>query len=74
MKARDRFRRPFDLTKRECDVLEQMAEGGTVPEMAARLYMARATCKQHRDSIYRKMDVHTAAAAVAKGFREGLLE
>lgn len=73
MKARDRFTRPFDLTDRECDVLEQMAEGGTVADIAARLFIARATCKQHRDSIYRKMGVHSSAAAVAKGFRAELL-
>jgi DNA-binding NarL/FixJ family response regulator len=53
------------LTKREADVLNLLAEGMTDRQIADQLFIEPTTVKFHRDSIYRKLGVHTRAAAGA---------
>ncbi|MFC8597292.1 response regulator [Isoptericola sp. NPDC057191] len=62
------------LTPRELEVLALVADGTTNRAAGARLHLSEATVKTHLISIYAKLGVGDRAAAVAVGFRRGLLE
>jgi DNA-binding NarL/FixJ family response regulator len=61
------------LSPRELEVLALVADGATNRAVAARLHLSEATVKTHLLSIYTKLGVGDRAAAVAEGFRRGLL-
>jgi DNA-binding NarL/FixJ family response regulator len=61
------------LTSRELEVLALVADGATNRAAGARLHLSEATVKTHLLSIYAKLGVGDRAAAVAEGFRRGLL-
>jgi DNA-binding NarL/FixJ family response regulator len=62
------------LTPRELEVLALVADGATNRAAGARLHLSEATVKTHLLSIYAKLGVGDRAAAVAEGFRRGLLD
>ncbi|TCO53174.1 response regulator [Actinocrispum wychmicini] len=61
------------LSQRELEVLELVAAGTTNREAAAKLFISEATVKTHLLNIYGKLGVSDRAAAVAEGFKRGLL-
>lgn len=67
---RARFAR---LSRRERQVLEMIAQGYTTVEIAERLYISRNTVKGIVADVFARLEVSTRAAAVAAGFRLGLL-
>lgn len=71
----DRVRTPEAslLSPRELQVLGLVADGATNREAGARLHLSEATVKTHLLSVYGKLGVGDRAAAVAEGFRRGLL-
>jgi DNA-binding CsgD family transcriptional regulator len=62
------------LTPRELDVLRLLAGGCTYSQAAGRLGISPHTVVTHLKNAYRKLDAHTAACAVARAIRYGLLE
>lgn len=62
------------LSPRELEVLALVADGATNRAAGARLHLSEATVKTHLLSIYAKLGVGDRAAAVAEGFRRGLLK
>ena len=62
------------LTGREVQVLRLIAHGCTYAQAAAQLGMSAHTVGTHMKSAYRKLDVHSAPAAVMRAVRLGLLE
>ena len=62
------------LTPREREVLDFIAEGLSIPSIAAELYVAPSTIKTHVQRLYEKLGVSDRAAAVASAMRRGLLE
>jgi DNA-binding CsgD family transcriptional regulator len=64
---------PRTLTRRELEVLQLAANGATGNAIAQRLVVSPSTVKTHFENIYRKLDVPDRAAAVACGFRAGLI-
>ncbi|WP_233243818.1 response regulator [Paraconexibacter algicola] len=64
----------IELTDREREVLELIAEGRSAPEIAGELYLAPATVKSHLHTLYTKLGVSDRAAAVAVAFRRGVLQ
>jgi DNA-binding NarL/FixJ family response regulator len=54
-------------------VLALVADGATNRAAGDRLHLSEATVKTHVLSIYAKLRVGDRAAAVAEGFRRGLL-
>ena len=52
------------LTAREIDVVRLLADGCTYGRVAQRLGISEHTVCSHIKNLYRKLDVHTAAAAV----------
>ena len=61
------------LTPRELDVLRQIAGGCTYAQAATRLGVSQHTIVTHVKNAYRKLDVHSAAAAVMRVVQLGLL-
>jgi two-component system nitrate/nitrite response regulator NarL len=55
-------------------VLNFIAQGYSIPAIAAELYLAPSTVKTHVQRLYEKLGVGDRAAAVAAAMRRGLLE
>lgn len=60
------------LTPREVDVLRLLATGCTCSQAAQRLGISPHTVVTHIKNAYRKLDVHSAAAAVMRAVQLGL--
>ncbi|MEK2472635.1 response regulator transcription factor [Streptomyces noursei] len=62
------------LSERERQVLRGFAEGKSIPQVAAELYLGASTVKTHTQRLYEKLGVSDRAAAVAEAMRRRLLE
>jgi DNA-binding CsgD family transcriptional regulator len=62
------------LTPRELEVVALAAEGHSGPQIAQELVLSPATVNTHFKNIYRKLEVRTRAAAVAKAMRLGMID
>jgi DNA-binding CsgD family transcriptional regulator len=61
------------LTAREAQLLQLLAAGCTYSRAADRLGVSHNTVASHIKNLYRKLQVHSAAAAVMRGLRLGLV-
>jgi DNA-binding NarL/FixJ family response regulator len=73
MRRRMRYTPVTVLTSRERDVLALIAEGKTVKEIAARLFISPKTAEHHRARICGKLGVRTTAHLVRFAVRLGLI-
>jgi two-component system nitrate/nitrite response regulator NarL len=62
------------LSEREREIVELVADGHSVSEIASRLYLSPATVKTHLQRVYQKLGVSDRAAAVAEAMRRGIVE
>ena len=62
------------LTNREREILGLFAEGLGTDAISGRLGISRVTVRNHAQRILAKLGVHSRLAAVAQGYREGLIE
>ncbi|MBN1669295.1 MAG: hypothetical protein JW862_19535 [Anaerolineales bacterium] len=62
-----------ELSEREIEVLELIANGYSNKEIADTLYIALSTVKSHINNIYRKLDVSKRTQAVARARELSLL-
>ena len=60
------------LTCREVDVLGLLARGCTYSQVGDRLCMSVHTVESHVKNVYRKLEVHSARAAVWRAVELGL--
>ena len=65
---------PPQLTEREQQVLNFVAQGLSAPDIGKRIHLSTTTVKSHLHSLYEKLGVSDRAAAVAEAMRRGLLE
>jgi DNA-binding NarL/FixJ family response regulator len=63
-----------NLTPREMEALEMLAEGLSNKQIAARLSISEHTAKFHVNSILNKLGAGTRTEAVMRGLRRGLLK
>ncbi|MEZ5379633.1 MAG: response regulator transcription factor [Acidimicrobiales bacterium] len=70
---RDKEARNNDLSIRELDVLELLAEGLSNRAIAQRLHLSEATVKTHLAHIYKKLDVENRTAAVIAANTTGII-
>lgn len=68
-----RRRASTDLTSREIEVLELLAEGVSTQEIAERLYVSTNTVRNHAQSILMKLGVHSRLEAVSTAVRQGVI-
>lgn len=61
------------LTRREVDVLQQLAEGKRAAEIADELEISPKTVASHVQSIFAKLGVRSRAQAVARAYERGLV-
>ncbi|MCH9643160.1 MAG: response regulator transcription factor [Actinomycetia bacterium] len=61
------------LSPREREVLALIAQGRSIPAMAAELFLAPSTVKTHVQRLYEKLGVSDRGAVVAEAMRRGLL-
>lgn len=63
----------YELTKREMEVLEQIAKGLSYDQISDNLFISYGTARKHVENIYRKMKVHNKIEAVEKAKKGGLI-
>ena len=61
------------VSAREIEVLQLIAQGASPPEVAAELFISVKTVKNHLSSIYEKLDARDRTQAVLKGLRIGII-
>ena len=64
---------PHDLTKREVEILQLVAEGHSNSQLARMLWVTEQTVKFHLSNIYRKLDVANRTEASRWAQLNGLL-
>jgi DNA-binding CsgD family transcriptional regulator len=57
--------RPFDLTIRQLELIKLMAEGLSIPQIAAQMVIEIGTVDAHRYNAYRRMGATSRDEAVA---------
>ncbi|HLR08869.1 MAG TPA: response regulator transcription factor [Bacillota bacterium] len=62
------------LTKRECEVLQLLAEGKSNRGVSEALYISEKTVKNHVSSILQKMNVTDRTQAVVQAIRKGWVD
>ena len=60
------------LTSREREVVQLLAEGGTIKQIALRLHVSHKTVEAHRLRIMNKLKIDTAARLTKYAIQEGL--
>ena len=65
--------RDRNLTDRELQVLQLIAQGLQFKEIASNLLLSTHTVRDYARSLFVKLDVNDRAGAVAVGFQTGLL-
>ena len=66
--------RRFELSRREADVLVQLAEGKTNIEISETLSISVSTVKTRLENIYYKLNVNTRTAAALRALKESVAE
>ncbi len=61
-----------NLTAREREVLQLIAEGKTIKEIASTLHVSVKTVETHRQQIMNKLDIYSVAELTKYAIREGL--
>ncbi|HEX2048384.1 MAG TPA: response regulator transcription factor [Acidimicrobiales bacterium] len=64
---------PPVISAREEEVLQLVADGLSLPEVAAALYISVKTVKNHLASIYAKLDARDRTQAVLRAVRMGII-
>jgi len=62
------------LTERETEVLQRVAKGFTLPEIAQQFGLSRHTVADYIKQIYRKLNVSSRAEAALEAARRGLVQ
>lgn len=55
----------YNLSKREIEILEKVADGFTYNQIAEKLFISAKTARKHIENIYHKLHVHSKLEAVA---------
>ncbi|WP_107039018.1 response regulator [Brumimicrobium mesophilum] len=63
----------INLTKREQEILEQIAKGLNHHQIAANLVISSSTVRKHIENVYKKMQVHNKVEAIQKGIKNKLI-
>ena len=60
-----------NLTDREIEVLQLLADGNTGKEISGKLFISEQTVKHHLTNIRDRLDTYTTVHSLAVAFREG---
>jgi len=62
-----------NLSSREREVLQLLAEGNTVKDIASKLHLSIKTIETHRRQIMEKLEMHSVADLTKYAIKEGLI-
>jgi DNA-binding NarL/FixJ family response regulator len=65
---------PVELTQREAEVLQLIAEGYANKQIAAELGLSVKTVEKHRQQVMQKLDIHNIAGLVRHAAAKGIIE
>ena len=68
----DQNKNAIELTRREREILQLIAEGSTTKEIAMQLHIALDTVHVHRNNIMQKLDIHKQAGLIRYALKEGI--
>jgi DNA-binding NarL/FixJ family response regulator len=68
------FKKAAELTSREREVLQMVAEGMANKQTAAELGIGTKTVEKHREHLMRKLDIHTTAGLTRYAIGAGIVE
>jgi len=63
-----------ELTQREAEVLQLIAEGYANKQIAAELGLSVKTVEKHRQQVMQKLDIHNIAGLVRHAVQKGIIE
>jgi NarL family two-component system response regulator LiaR len=63
----------LELSKRELEILNLMAQGHSNEEIAAKIFVSLSTVKTHNQNLFEKLDVKRRTQAVEKAKRLNLI-
>tara|TARA_Y100000588_G_C14078530_1_gene849068 strand:+ start:111 stop:785 length:675 start_codon:yes stop_codon:yes gene_type:complete len=63
----------YNLTRRETEILEQLATGINYNQIAENLYISSGTVRKHIENIYQKLQVHNKMEAVQLALKNRLI-
>jgi DNA-binding NarL/FixJ family response regulator len=66
-------KKEFDLTKRELEILEYLVKGYSYKMIAEECFISYPTVNTHIGKVYKKLQVESAAGAVSKALKEGIV-
>ena len=61
-------------TKRENEVLQEIAKGKSTLEIASALYISENTVETHRQSLFKKLEAHNVAELMVKAIARGYID
>ncbi len=64
----------YDLTERELEILELIVGGLQNKDIAAKLFLAEKTVKNHVSNILKKLQVNSRTAAAMKAVKENIVD
>jgi len=73
-RARPRDKKVAQLTSREMEVLQLIAEGKANKETAAELGIGLKTVEKHREHLMQKLDIHDTAGLTRYAISAGIIE
>lgn len=65
---------PGELTPREREVVQLLAEGSSSKQVGSKLGISTKTVETHRANIMRKLDIHTVTELVRYAIRNNIIE
>ena len=72
MQGHRRYEKPVNLTQREREILQLIAESFTNKEIARKLNISLYTVQVHRRNIMQKLDIHKHADLIRYAIKEGI--
>jgi len=63
-----------NLSDRELEVLQLLADGQSTPEIAEAMFISQKTVKNHLASIYEKTDARDRTQAVVRAVKMGIIK
>lgn len=63
-----------DLTDRELQILQLLADGASPKDVASTLVLSPKTVGNHLTNVYRKLDVHSRSEAITTAVKRGLVD
>lgn len=64
----------FGLSKRETEILQELAKGHNYNEIAEDLFISPKTVRKHIENVYRKLQVHNKVEAVQLALKNRLID